>query len=93
MSLDDDNNTKKGREGEEESNKSSLQKVPFFKLFSFADSWDYILMGIGSVGACVHGASVPVFFIFFGKLINIIGIAYLFPTTVTHRVAKVMVDS
>lgn len=64
-------------------------KVPFLKLFSFADRWDCVLMAVGSLGACAHGASVPVFFIFFGKLINIIGLAYLFPTTVSGRVAKV----
>ncbi|KAF6170169.1 hypothetical protein GIB67_038702 [Kingdonia uniflora] len=53
---------------------------------------DYFLMGIGSISAIVHGASVPVFFIFFGKLINIIGIAYLFPASVSHRVAKYSLD-
>ncbi|KAG1354245.1 ABC transporter B family member 2 [Cocos nucifera] len=69
-----------------------VQKVPFFKLFSFADAWDYFLMALGSIGACVHGASVPVFFIFFGKLINIMGVAYLFPTSMSHRVAKYSLD-
>ena len=63
--------------------------VSFLKLFSFADYYDYVLMAIGSVGACVHGASVPVFFIFFGKLINVIGLAYLFPKEASHKVAKV----
>ena len=67
-----------------------VARVPFLKLFSFADQWDCVLMTVGSLGACAHGASVPVFFIFFGKLINIIGIAYLFPTTVSGRVAKVI---
>ncbi|RWW14092.1 hypothetical protein GW17_00022163 [Ensete ventricosum] len=66
-----------------------VHKVPFLKLFAFADTWDYVLMALGSIGACAHGASVPIFFIFFGKLINIIGVAFLFPTTVSHRVAKV----
>lgn len=65
-------------------------KVPFLKLFSFADSYDWVLMAIGSVGACIHGASVPVFFIFFGKLINVIGLAYLFPKEASHKVAKVI---
>ncbi|KAL4199569.1 hypothetical protein AMTRI_Chr03g145570 [Amborella trichopoda] len=68
------------------------KKVPFFKLFAFADKWDWVLMAIGSLGACAHGASVPVFFIFFGKLINIIGIAYLFPRSVSDRVAKYSLD-
>ncbi|XP_072962777.1 ABC transporter B family member 2-like [Typha angustifolia] len=87
-----------GQEGEEETKKkdgsegSKVQKVPFLKLFSFADKWDYLLMAIGSIGACAHGASVPVFFIYFGKLINIIGIAYLFPSSVSHRVATYSLD-
>uniref|UniRef100_A0ACD5ZM10 Uncharacterized protein n=1 Tax=Avena sativa TaxID=4498 RepID=A0ACD5ZM10_AVESA len=72
--------------------KEKVEKVPFLKLFSFADRWDYVLMAVGSVGACAHGASVPVFFIFFGKLINIIGLATLFPTTVSGRVAKYSLD-
>ena len=66
-------------------------KVSLLKLFSFADFYDYVLMGVGSVGAIVHGASVPVFFIFFGKLINVIGLAYLFPKEASHKVAKVCV--
>lgn len=81
-------NDTKTKEGEEEEKKKP-KIVPFFKLFAFADAYDYLLMFIGSVGACIHGASVPVFFIFFGKLINIIGMAYLFPTEASHRVAKV----
>ncbi|CAK8540337.1 unnamed protein product [Lathyrus sativus] len=67
-------------------------KVPFLKLFSFADSYDYFLMFVGSIGACVHGASIPVFFIFFGKLINVIGLAYLFPKEASHQVAKYSLD-
>ncbi|KAJ4915495.1 ABC transporter B family member 10 [Raphanus sativus] len=66
--------------------------VSVFKLFSFADSYDCVLMTLGSIGACIHGASVPVFFIFFGKLINIIGLAYLFPQEASHKVAKYSLD-
>lgn len=71
---------------------AKLKKVSFFKLFSFADTFDYVLMFLGSVGACVHGASVPVFFIFFGKLINVVGLAYLFPQEASHKVAKYSLD-
>ncbi|XP_027345746.1 ABC transporter B family member 2-like isoform X2 [Abrus precatorius] len=67
-------------------------KVPLLKLFSFADLYDCVLMAIGSVGACVHGASVPVFFVFFGKIINVIGLAYLFPKEASHEVAKYSLD-
>lgn len=64
-------------------------KISFFRLFSFAEEWDYFLMAVGSVGAFVHGASLPVFFIFFGKLLNEFAIASLSPAAVSHRVAKV----
>ncbi|KAK3154974.1 hypothetical protein QOZ80_2BG0197270 [Eleusine coracana subsp. coracana] len=81
-----------GEGGTKKKDQEAASKVPFLKLFSFADRWDYVLMAVGSLGACAHGASVPVFFIFFGKLINIIGLAYLFPTTVSGRVAKYSLD-
>ncbi|GMH28804.1 hypothetical protein Nepgr_030647 [Nepenthes gracilis] len=68
------------------------KKVSLAKLFSFADAYDYFLMFLGSVGAIVHGVSVPVFFIFFGKLINLIGLAYLFPKETSHHVAKYSLD-
>lgn len=74
------------KEGDE---RKKEHKVSMLKLFSFADSYDYVLMFIGSIGAIVHGASVPIFFIFFGKLINVIGLAYLFPKEASHKVAKV----
>ncbi|KAJ8772768.1 hypothetical protein K2173_027945 [Erythroxylum novogranatense] len=58
----------------------------FFSMFSAADRVDYLLMFLGSVGACVHGASLPVFLIFFGRMIDSLG--HL--TTSTHdMVSKV----
>ncbi|XP_010491749.1 PREDICTED: ABC transporter B family member 10 [Camelina sativa] len=72
--------------------KKERPSVSFLKLFSFADFYDCVLMALGSIGACIHGASVPVFFIFFGKLINIIGLAYLFPREASHKVAKYSLD-
>lgn len=86
------NGQEKHTEKNKEEEDQAKNKVPFLKLFSFADFYDYVLMAIGSLGACAHGASVPVFFIFFGKLINIIGIAYLFPASVSHEVAKVTIS-
>ncbi|WVZ24040.1 hypothetical protein V8G54_002584 [Vigna mungo] len=76
-------------DGEKKEKGTQERKVPLLKLFSFADLYDCVLMGVGSVGACVHGASVPVFFVFFGKIINVIGLAYLFPKEASHEVAKV----
>ncbi|CAN6461005.1 unnamed protein product [Victoria cruziana] len=79
-------------EGKGRKKKQEEQKVPFLKLFAFADLWDYVLMAVGTVGAVAHGASVPVFFIFFGKLINIIGVAFFYPAAVSDKVAKYSLD-
>ncbi|KAJ7943849.1 ABC transporter B family-like protein [Quillaja saponaria] len=90
----DSNNIKneKKKKNEKEEGGKRQQNVSLLKLFTFADFFDYVLMAIGSVGACIHGASVPVFFIFFGKLINVIGLAYLFPKEASHKVAKYSLD-
>ncbi|KAG5540149.1 hypothetical protein RHGRI_020397 [Rhododendron griersonianum] len=84
--AENDTKTKEGEEGE---NKKPKRSVPFRKLFAFADTYDCFLMSVGFVGACINGASVPVFFVFFGKIINVMGTAYLFPAAASHRVAKV----
>ncbi|KAE8657239.1 hypothetical protein F3Y22_tig00116996pilonHSYRG00257 [Hibiscus syriacus] len=82
---DSDHTNKKQEEKEH-------HKVPLLKLFSFADFHEYVLMALGYIGACVHGAPVPVFFVFFGKLINVAGMAYLFPKEAFHKVAKYSLD-
>ncbi|KAJ0049353.1 hypothetical protein Pint_16613 [Pistacia integerrima] len=45
--------------------------------------------GFGIIGAIIHGVSVPVFFIYFRKMINIIGLAYFAPRIASHKIAKV----
>ncbi|XP_019190949.1 PREDICTED: ABC transporter B family member 10-like isoform X2 [Ipomoea nil] len=79
-------------EEEENERRKAVKKVSLMKLFSFADGVDYVLMFVGFVGACVHGASVPVFFVFFGKIIDVIGEAFLFPAEASHKVAKYSLD-
>ncbi|CAH2058975.1 unnamed protein product [Thlaspi arvense] len=57
----------------EEPKKSEIRGVAFKELFRFADGLDYVLMGIGSVGAFVHGCSLPLFLRFFADLVNSFG--------------------
>ncbi|KAI3983521.1 hypothetical protein MKX01_038941, partial [Papaver californicum] len=46
------------------------QTLPFYKLFSFADKFDCLLMSIGTLGAIIHGSAMPVFFLLFGQMVN-----------------------
>jgi hypothetical protein len=62
--------------------------VPYYKLFSFADGHDFLLMFLGATGACVHGVAIPIFFVFFGKLINAFGQYYADPEKMSAEVAK-----
>ncbi|KAJ3357639.1 Multidrug resistance protein 1 [Entophlyctis luteolus] len=45
-------------------------KVPFAKLFRYATSFDYILMGIGACGGIANGLSQPVMTLVFGDIMQ-----------------------
>lgn len=60
-----------GGSGEEKP--KDVPAVGFGELFRFADGLDYVLMGIGSLGALVHGCSLPLFLRFFADLVNSFG--------------------
>ncbi|KAL4197759.1 hypothetical protein AMTRI_Chr04g252710 [Amborella trichopoda] len=62
--------------------------LPFYKLFSFSDSYDWFVMTIGTVGAVVHGSSMPVFFLFFGDLVNGFGKNQMDLRKMTEEVSK-----
>ncbi|URD76940.1 ABC transporter B family member [Musa troglodytarum] len=47
--------------------------VPFYRLFSFADSTDVILMVLGSLGALGNGLALPLMTVLFGDLIQSFG--------------------
>lgn len=51
----------------------SRNSVPYYKLFSFADSLDYLLMFAGTAGAIVNGMSMPLMTLIFGNLVNSFG--------------------
>ncbi|CAN6843840.1 unnamed protein product [Brassica oleracea] len=56
-----------------EPKKPEIRGVAFKELFRFAGGLDYALMAIGSVGAFVHGCSLPLFLRFFADLVNSFG--------------------
>ncbi|KAK4440112.1 ABC transporter B family member 9 [Sesamum alatum] len=55
------------------SEKKDDQKVPFYKLFSFADRLDVTLMTIGTISAIGNGLTQPIMTVIFGQLINSFG--------------------
>ncbi|XP_020593545.1 ABC transporter B family member 11-like [Phalaenopsis equestris] len=65
--------------------------VPFYRLFSFADSIDVFLMILGSVGALANGAALPLMTVLFGNLIQSFGGAKDIHDVV-HRVSKVALE-
>ncbi|KAK4275085.1 hypothetical protein QN277_018224 [Acacia crassicarpa] len=67
---------------------SKPESVSFFGLFSAADTIDYALMFLGSVGASVHGAALPVFFILFGRMIDSLGHLAKHPHKLSSRISE-----
>ncbi|KAF9592897.1 hypothetical protein IFM89_018613 [Coptis chinensis] len=53
--------------------KMSAETVPYYKLFSFADSKDLVLMVIGTIASVANGASMPIMTFLVGDLINAFG--------------------
>ncbi|KAL0442576.1 UNVERIFIED_CONTAM: ABC transporter B family member 9 [Sesamum latifolium] len=69
------------------SEKKDDQKVPFYKLFSFADRLDVALMTIGTISAIGNGLTQPIMTVIFGQLIN--SFAGTDTSQVVHVISKV----
>lgn len=61
------------KESEKKKRDEKTKRVPFYKLFSFADSLDILLMIIGSIGAIGNGIGTPIMTILFGDLVDSFG--------------------
>ncbi|KAL3529878.1 hypothetical protein ACH5RR_009200 [Cinchona calisaya] len=68
--------------------KEVANKVPYYKLFCFADPVDYILMVVGTITAIGSGICVPLLAVLFGEIINSFG-QTLDTDQVVHEVSKV----
>jgi len=75
---------------EEDEPKEATQAVAFKELFRFADGLDCVLMLIGSLGAFVHGCSLPLFLRFFADLVNSFGSYANNPDKMMQEVLKVL---
>ena len=63
--------------------------IPFCKLFSFADTLDYALMFVGTIGAVANGMATPLMTVIFGNLIDAFG-GTTNPREVVHDVSEVL---
>ncbi|RWR85976.1 ABC transporter B family member 13 isoform X1 [Cinnamomum micranthum f. kanehirae] len=68
------------------------RSVSLLGLFAHADTVDWVLMLLGSVGACIHGAAMPMFFVIFGDIINSLGSLYLHPDKLASEISKRALD-
>lgn len=67
--------------------KKSKNDVPYYKLFAFADSADYIFMVVGMLAAVGHGLALPFMTVVFNDVINTFGKTT--DSQIVHQVSKV----
>lgn len=60
-----------GNNGNQQS--KPVEKVPFHKLFSFADGIDILLIISGTIGAVGNGLGMPLMTVIFGEMVNSFG--------------------
>ncbi|XP_019190190.1 PREDICTED: ABC transporter B family member 9-like [Ipomoea nil] len=77
------------KEEKSKTKKNEVQKVPFYKLFTFADQLDVCLMIGGTLGAIGNGLAQPMMTVIFGQLINSFGTTD--PSHAVHEVSKICV--
>ncbi|CAI9087028.1 OLC1v1020991C1 [Oldenlandia corymbosa var. corymbosa] len=66
-----------GDDAKNEDMKNSIhdddEALPFIQLLTYADTWDWIMMLLGTLGSTVHGLAQPVGYLLLGKAINAYG--------------------
>ncbi|CAA7014481.1 unnamed protein product [Microthlaspi erraticum] len=62
------------------------QRVAFYKLFTFADRYDIVLMVAGTISVVANGLTQPIVAVLIGQIINVFGFS-----DQDHLVSKVSV--
>ncbi|XP_065863986.1 ABC transporter B family member 4-like isoform X2 [Euphorbia lathyris] len=83
--IEEESEMEKRKKKKEESTKI----LPYYKLFAFADSIDYLLMLLGTIGAAGNGVSMPLMTVAFGAAVNAFGDNSLNTSQVVDKVSKV----
>jgi len=73
--------------GRKEGAATTTTKVPFLRMFRYADRADAVLMAVGTVAAVANGMSEPLMTVIFAAIIECFGAGD--DNTVLHRVSKV----
>ncbi|KAK7259118.1 hypothetical protein RIF29_24716 [Crotalaria pallida] len=69
--------------------KEKAETVPYYKLFSFADSTDIVLMIVGTIGAVGNGVGMPLMTLLLGQVINNFGDNQSSTTNIVNDVSKI----
>ncbi|XP_033137134.1 ABC transporter B family member 13 isoform X2 [Brassica rapa] len=75
-----------------ETDSKKKDSVSLMGLFGAADKLDCFLMILGGLGACTLGATLPLFFVFFGKMLDSLGNLSTDPKSLSSRVSKNALD-
>ncbi|RXI09837.1 hypothetical protein DVH24_023283 [Malus domestica] len=65
--------SKNSKQDSSENKEDGTKTVPYYKLFSFADTLDYMLMSVGTISAIGNGLCTPLMTVIFGEVINSFG--------------------
>ncbi|KAF2604002.1 hypothetical protein F2Q70_00024267 [Brassica cretica] len=71
--VEEDKEVKKTEKNNNTEEHEKTKTVPFYKLFAFADSFDFLLMTLGTLGSIGNGLGFPIMTILFGDLVDAFG--------------------
>ncbi|KAG9158072.1 hypothetical protein Leryth_000232 [Lithospermum erythrorhizon] len=57
----------------EDEKKIATPVLPFRKLLSHADAWDWTMMVFGTLGSIIHGLAQPIGYLLLGKALDAFG--------------------